>query len=83
MTACSSGEHAVNAIRFNDFDLLRTNFELGSEVDGHAVIAEAKKFAPRTKTVLMSGKLSPKDAALDDVNFVEKPITQNTLVRAL
>lgn len=83
VTACSSGEQALDAIQTGFFDLLLTDFELGGEINGLALLDQIKKTAPRTETILMSGKLSAKDVALDDVNFVDKPVTPGSLARAL
>ena len=83
VTVCFSREQAVDVIKVGVFDLLLTDFELGGQVDGLTVLDQANHSAPQMRTILISGKLSVKEVALDKVNFVEKWITQSNLAQAL
>lgn len=83
VTACSSGEDALKTLKFNKFDVLLTDFELGGKIDGLALLNLVKESAPQTELILMSGKLTTKEIALTGPKFITKPITQASLARAL
>mgnify|MGYP006125618023 CR=1 FL=1 len=83
VTVCSSGEQALKTLGVTTFDVLLTDFELGGEIDGLALLDLVQKSAPQTALILMSGKLSAKEIVLVGPKFIAKPINQTSLTRAL
>lgn len=83
VTACSSGEQALQTMKGSFFDLLLTDYELGAGMDGMTLLDQVKDVAPRTELILMSGKLSGREVMLKGARFVAKPISQVSLDLAL
>jgi len=63
--------------------LVLSDFNLGSDVDGLAIIQRARQMAPGTKTIMMSGKSSGERAVPSHTNFIEKPVIFDKLSKAL
>jgi signal transduction histidine kinase len=79
----ATGSEAQASLHQEKFDILLSDMELGSDIDGLNLIGLAKKISPATKGFLMSGKSMNKQALPDHATFIEKPITKDKLVGAL
>lgn len=79
----ATGPGARAALHQINFNLLLSDFELGGDIDGLALINLAKKLSPSTQTILMSGKTHGRQATSVQSKFIEKPVTQDKLVDLL
>lgn len=82
-TLCSNPTEAFNNIQHNEYELVVSDFDLGSDVNGYQVLQKVSQKIPAAQRMLISGKSS-----LDQVNvgtniLLQKPITLEKLKTAL
>jgi DNA-binding NtrC family response regulator len=81
--SCGSGEHAVQKIREESFDILITDFQMRG-MDGLELIREARRVKPEISAVLVTGLATEEmrvKAAKHGVNgFSPKPVEWDKLV---
>ncbi|MEM7291331.1 MAG: response regulator [Pseudomonadota bacterium] len=82
-TLCSTASDAMRYLESGKFELIVSDFDLGSDVTGHDILETSTKILPEAKRILISGKSSiSKDYDGPDV-MVQKPITAKKLKLAL
>lgn len=82
-TLCGNPTEAFNNIQRNDYELVVSDFDLGSNVNGYQVLQKVAQKIPAAQRILISGKSS-----LDQVNvgtniLLQKPVTPENLKTAL
>ena len=82
-TLCSNPTEAFKNLDQNEYELVVSDFDLGSDVNGYQILEEVAQKIPDAHRMLISGKSS-----LDQVNagsniLVQKPITLEKLKTAL
>ena len=83
VTTCAQGADAEMLLHSDQFDLLLSDLDLGSEIDGLSLIETAKRNSPHMKTIIMSGKSSAKKSVPNHTGFIAKPVTSDKLGAAL
>jgi signal transduction histidine kinase len=83
VTTCAHGTDAQTLLHSDQFDLLLSDLDLGSEIDGLSLIETAKLNSPHMKTIIMSGKSSAKKSVPNHTAFIAKPVTSDKLGAAL
>ena len=76
---CAVAEDAIEALQFSSFDLVVSDFDLGGALSGIDVLARARELEPEAGRILVSGKSSLRGLGIEDVVFVEKPVTDASL----
>ncbi|AZV78639.1 response regulator [Parasedimentitalea marina] len=79
----ATGPEALKSLSSNRFDLLLSDLDLGSDVDGLAVIEAARRTSLSVKTIIMSGKSTGERAVPKHSEFIEKPLTRDKLLAAI
>jgi signal transduction histidine kinase/CheY-like chemotaxis protein/HAMP domain-containing protein len=79
----ASGLDAISLLRANHFDLVLSDFDLGSDINGLDVIMVSREVSPSSKNIIMSGKLSRRTAVPSHTNFITKPVTSGKLLDAI
>jgi signal transduction histidine kinase/CheY-like chemotaxis protein len=83
VSTSTTGPDAQASLHQDEFDILLSDLDLGSDIDGLRLIDIAKAVSPSTKGILMSGKFLNQQALPDHATFIEKPITKDKLLDAL
>jgi signal transduction histidine kinase len=83
VTASATGPDALSILSTNQFHLLLSDLDLGSNIDGLVLIDTARRSSPNTKTIMMSGKSSGVQTVPRNTSFIEKPVTLDNLAEAL
>lgn len=81
--ARSTGEAALSLLKSKTFDILLSDLDLGDKIDGIDLVKACQEIAPRTQTLIMSGKSPGAPKVPNMTRFIEKPITREKLLRAL
>lgn len=72
-----SGSEAIEKLKAHKFDLVITDLVMG-DIDGHAVLEEAKKRCPDTRLIMITGYASVDTAVqalrMGAFHYIEKPI---------
>ncbi len=80
VTACVSEPHALALLYATQYDLLLSDLDLGSEIDG-VVLADAERYVSAVaKTIIMSGKSLGQNAVPKHTGFIEQPVTPKLLI---
>ncbi|MEP2946612.1 MAG: ATP-binding protein [Lentilitoribacter sp.] len=79
---CETISEALSLIDRNAFDLIISDFDLGTEINGEDFLQIVEDKLPQADRILMSGKSSLNENYDGTHGFIEKPITSEKLISA-
>lgn len=80
---CKTAEDALRAMATEKFALVVSDFDLGTGQSGIDILASAQKLLPEADRILISGKSSLNRTPENGMNFIEKPVTDASILRVL
>ncbi|EFO28757.1 periplasmic sensor hybrid histidine kinase [Roseibium sp. TrichSKD4] len=82
-TLCSNANDALKHLETGKFQLVVSDFDLGSEITGHDILETSAEKLPDAMRILISGKSSLSDDYDGPNAMVQKPVTAQKLKFAL
>ncbi len=82
-TLCSNPKDAFKNLDQNEYELVVSDFDLGSDVNGYQILQKAAQKIPSAQRMLISGKSSLDKVDVGTNILVQKPITPEKLKTAL
>ena len=79
---CETISEALSLIDRNAFDLIISDFDLGTEINGEDFLQIVEDKLPQVDRILMSGKSSLNENYNGSHRFIEKPITSEKIMSA-
>jgi ActR/RegA family two-component response regulator len=79
---CETISEALSLIDRNAFDLIISDFDLGTEINGEDFLQIVEDKLPQADRILMSGKSSLNENYNGTHRFIEKPITSEKIMSA-
>lgn len=82
-TVCNTVKDAINSMEQESFDLVVSDFDLGETQTGLDLLSHSREVLPEADRILISGKSNIRNLPSNHVAFVEKPVTNTNISRAL
>ena len=82
-TVCASFQEAQRQCSSHQFDLVISDFDLGTGSNGIDFLSYVKTSRPDARRILMSGKTLPDLGPESDVLVMAKPVTQHAMAKLL
>lgn len=83
ITSCQTAAEARQHLGARSFDLVISDYDLGSGERGHSILAVAARLHPSALLLLMSGKGRPSDDRPSNIAFLEKPFNAQDIAREI
>ena len=80
---CKTAEDAVLAMETEVFALVVSDFDLGKGQSGIDILTSAQELFPEADRILISGKSSLNGTPANGMHFIEKPVTDASILRVL